>query len=154
MATSAPSLAKATATARPIPESPPVTSARRPSSRPRPVYSRISSAGSGLISPAVPGYCCCCAGGGFSADGAGPPGCVVMVIPPLDEKRVGFGIVLDAVETAQAVGWHDVRLRLARIPGRWHARRLRDGGLAPPEILRRPGRRFGRTEPGSLLRHL
>src|SRR6266516_7943422 len=80
MATLAPSLAKATATARPMPESPPVISARRPSSRPRPVYPCISSAGCGLISPAVPGYGCCCAGGGLSADGADWPGCVVMVM--------------------------------------------------------------------------
>jgi len=58
----------------------PVTSARRPSSRPRPVYPRISSAGCGLISPAVPGYGCCCAGGGLSADGADWPGCGVMVM--------------------------------------------------------------------------
>src|SRR5512144_2928241 len=72
MATWAPSLANATATARPMPESPPVTSARFPSSRPRPLYSRISSCGSGAISLVTPGYCCSCLRWGVSLTRSSP----------------------------------------------------------------------------------
>ncbi len=62
MSTSAPSRAKAIATARPIPESPPVISARLPSSLPLPRYDSSPWSGLGVISPVEPGADCCCAG--------------------------------------------------------------------------------------------
>src|SRR3954447_1666880 len=94
MATSAPSLAKATQTARPMPESPPVTRATRPASLPVPVYARISSCGSGVISDSTPGRSCCCVGNSFSSDpmAARLPGRarrLTVAAPPHDGRPLG-----------------------------------------------------------------
>src|SRR6478735_5220915 len=62
IATSAPSRANAMATARPMPESPPVISARRPSSRPVPRYDCSPWSGTGSMRPVRPGGSCCWAG--------------------------------------------------------------------------------------------
>ena len=62
MATSAPSLANAIAAARPMPLSPPVTSATWPSSLPVPRYSLIFERGRGCIFDSTPGLRWCCGG--------------------------------------------------------------------------------------------
>src|SRR5918994_7841332 len=56
------------ATARPMPESPPVMIAARPSSLPEPVYDSSPWSGLGVISAVWPGGSCCCSGWG----GVGP----------------------------------------------------------------------------------
>src|SRR3954447_7513049 len=64
-----------------MPESPPVTSAPLPSSLPEPAYSRISSRGSGSMSPSRPGRLCCWVGNSWSSlmaaalPGRGPRQC-------------------------------------------------------------------------------
>src|SRR3954462_15692117 len=64
MATSAPSRAKSTAAARPMPESPPVTMATLSSSFSEPLYCGARYLGRGRIFDSMPGCCWCCGGKG------------------------------------------------------------------------------------------
>ena len=61
---SAPSRAKAMATARPMPLSPPVITAFLPASRPLPLYEVSPWSGTGFMASVVPGIGCCCFGNG------------------------------------------------------------------------------------------
>src|SRR4051794_5687836 len=118
MATSAPSFAKATHTARPIPESPPVTSATRPSSFPEPAYPLIESCGSGFISDSSPGRSSCCGGNSFSSDPMPPRvpgrGARLTVAAALQQRRRLRNIVLAAFErpvlAQREVAHHDPAL--------------------------------------------
>ena len=64
MATSAPSRAYSTATARPMPESPPVIKATFPWSFPEPLYLGAWYCGRGSSSDSSPGLSRCCLGNG------------------------------------------------------------------------------------------
>src|SRR5688572_429845 len=72
MATAAPSRANSAATARPMPESPPVMRATLPSSLPAALYAPASKRGFGESSDSSPGDSWCCFGNGGRGSFSGP----------------------------------------------------------------------------------
>ena len=88
MATSAPSRANSTATARPMPESPPVISATLPSSLPAALYSGASYCGRGRSSASMPGFSC--AGPGRAAWACGRGGRRASRLPFRGVHRSGW----------------------------------------------------------------